>query len=87
MISLDENFIKRLVESSPDIIVAVDREGVIIYYNDGARQNLHYTQDEMIGQKVTRIYPSFDEAQRVMRAMRDSTDASRISGFETSHTE
>jgi len=83
MISLNENFIKRLVESSPDIIVAVDREGVIIYYNDGARQNLHYSQDEMIGEKVTRIYPSFDEAQRVMRAMRDSTDASRISSFET----
>jgi PAS domain S-box-containing protein len=83
MISLNHHYINRLVESSPDIIVAVDREGVIIYYNDGARQNLRYTPAEIIGQNVTRIYPSVNEAQRVMRAMRDSTDAGRISSFET----
>ena len=40
MFSLDQKYLERLVESSPDIIVAVDQEGTIIYYNDGARQNL-----------------------------------------------
>jgi len=83
MLSLDHNFIQQLVESSPDIIVAVNREGVIIFYNDGARRNLHYTSAEMIGEHVTRIYPSVDEARRVMKAMRDSSDSGRISNFET----
>ena len=83
MLTLDENFLHRLVESSPDIIIAVDREGTIIYYNDGARQNLHFSPAEIIGQKVTRIYPSEDEARRVMKAMRESPDGGRISNFET----
>jgi PAS domain S-box-containing protein len=83
MFSLDQKYLERLVESSPDIIVAVDREGTIIYYNDGARQNLRYSSAEMIGDKVTRIYPSHEEAQRVMTALRESTDHGRISNFET----
>lgn len=82
MFTLDHTYLRRLVESSPDIVVAVDREGIIIYYNDGARDNLRYTSGEMIGQKVTRLYPD-DEARRVMRAMRESHDAGRISSFET----
>ena len=70
MLSLDNNFLQSLVESSPDIIIAVDREGTIIFYNDGARKNLHYSADEIVGQKITTIYPSLDEARRVMKAMR-----------------
>ncbi|MGH7933432.1 MAG: response regulator, partial [Candidatus Binataceae bacterium] len=53
----------------------------IIYYNDGARRNLRYSAEEIIGEKVTRIYPSLEEARRVMKAMRDSTG--RIASFET----
>jgi PAS domain S-box-containing protein len=83
MLTLDQNYLKRLMESSPDIIVAVDREGTIIYYNDGARRVLRYTSEEIIGQKVTRIYASLDEARRVMKALRESTDGGRISSFET----
>ncbi|HUY17979.1 MAG TPA: response regulator [Candidatus Binataceae bacterium] len=83
MLSLDKNYLQRLVESSPDIIVAVDRQGVIIYYNDGARRSLHYGPAEIIGEQVTRIYPSVEEARRVMKAMRESADPGRISNFET----
>ncbi len=43
MLTLDQNYLKTLIESSPDIIIAVDRDGTIIYYNDGARRNLHYS--------------------------------------------
>jgi len=83
MLTLDQNYLKRLIESSPDIIIAVDREGTIIYYNDGARKNLRFSATEIIGQPVTRIYPTLEEAQRVMRAMRESADGGRISSFET----
>ncbi len=83
MFSLDQKYLQRLVESSPDMIVAVDSDGTIVYYNDGARRNLRYAPAEIIGEKVTRIYPSIEEARRVMSAMRDSNDGGRISNFET----
>ena len=83
MFSLDPKYIQRLVESSPDMIVAVDSDGTIVYYNDGARSQLHYSGQEMIGGKVLSIYPSIEEARRVMKAMRDSGDGGRVSNFET----
>jgi len=82
MLTLDDNYLQRLIESSPDIVIAVDREGTIIYYNDGARRNLRFTAAEIIGQKIDRIYPTLEEARRVMQAMRKSPDG-RISNFET----
>ena len=81
--SLDHKYLERLIESSNDIIVAVDTRGAVIYYNDGARKSLHYTHDEISGQSVVKLYPSVEEARRVMLAMRQSTDGGRISGFET----
>src|SRR6266851_2487088 len=81
--SLDHNYLQSLVESSPDIIIAVDRDGTIGYYNDGARKNLHYSPQEIIGQKVIGVYPSIEEARRVMKAMRDSSDQGKIENFET----
>jgi PAS domain S-box-containing protein len=83
MLTLDQNYLKRLMESSPDIIIAVDREGTIIYYSDGARRVLRYTTQEIIGQKVTRIYRSLEDARQVMTALRESLDGGRISSFET----
>ena len=83
MSSLDKKYFQRLIESSPDIIIAVDKSGTVNYYNDGARTSLGYSPDEMIGQNVTQVYSSLDEARSVMRAMRDSADKGRIAGFET----
>ena len=50
--SLDHNYLQRLVESSPDIVIAVNRDGTIIFYNDGARGNCA-TPGQIIGQKIT----------------------------------
>ena len=74
-----------LVESSPDIVVAVDRGGTVIYYNDGAEKGLGYTNAEIIGQNVGRIYPSLQEAHRVMAAMRsdDVGGPGKVKNFET----
>jgi PAS domain S-box-containing protein len=80
---LDQRHFRRLIESSPDIIIAVDKGGTINYYNEGARTSLGYNPDEIIGQTCTRIYSSIEEARRVMKAMRDSKDGGRIAGFET----
>jgi PAS domain S-box-containing protein len=83
MLPLDPKYLQRLVESSPDIIIAVDREGTITYYNDGARQNLGFDANEVIGQPCTRIYPTVEEARAVMKAMRESATPGRIANHET----
>ncbi len=82
---LPSSSFERLVESSPDIVVAVDRGGTVIYYNDGAEKGLGYTAAEIIGQNVNRLYPSMQEAHRVMAAMRDdeSGGPGKVKNFET----
>ena len=63
-------YFEKLLENSPDIVVAVDRRGSIVFYNDGARQTLGYTPEEVLGKPVTLLYPTLDAAREVMRAMR-----------------
>jgi PAS domain S-box-containing protein len=74
-------YFEKLVEHSPDIVVAVDRAGTIIFYNDGARQLLGYQSDEVLGEHVTRIYPDLVEARKVMNAMR--VGGGKVRTFET----
>jgi len=81
--SPDPKYLERLIESSPDIVIAVDNEGTVIYYNDGARQNLGYAPAEIIGQNCALIYGSIEEARKVMKAMRESPEHGRIASFET----
>jgi PAS domain S-box-containing protein len=78
-------YFERLVESSPDIVIAVDRSGTIIYYNDGAEKGLGYTAAEMLGQSVGRLYPSIQEAHRVMAVMRSDEfgGPGKVKNFET----
>lgn len=82
---LSKVYFERLGEISPDIIVAVDREGTIVFYNDGARRTLGYAPQEVIGRHVQLLYPDLEEAKRVMSAMRSvALDASGKPGnFET----
>ncbi len=70
-------YFEKLLENSPDIVVAVDRQGAIVFYNDGARQTLGYTSAEVLGKPVTLLYQSLDAARRVMRAMRESETGPR----------
>jgi len=78
-------YIEKLLENSPDIVVAVDRRGTITFYNDGARGALGYASDEVLGQHVTRLYPDLGEARKVMDAMRRGHDAKagQVKNFET----
>jgi len=78
---LPKVYFERLLETSPDIVVAVDRTGVVIFYNAGAEGSLGYNAHEVLGTPVERLYPSPEEARRVMQAMRDG--GGRVSTFET----
>jgi len=79
------HYLEQLIESSPDIVVAVDSTGVIVYYNDGAEKTLGYASAEILGDHVSKLYPSVDEAKRVMRAMRDDNGGGpgKVKNFET----
>jgi PAS domain S-box-containing protein len=68
---LSKRRLERLIARSTDIVVATDRKGMVIYYNDGATRSLGYTQEEILGKFVATLYPDLDEAKRVMAAMRD----------------
>ncbi len=83
--SLPLQYFQKLFESCPDIIIAVDKRGTITFYNDGARQNLGFSPDEVLGKNVLEIYPTMDEARRVMAAMRadDGDGKGRVRNFET----
>jgi PAS domain S-box-containing protein len=83
--ALPVQYFQKLVESCPDIIISVDKEGTITFYNDGARQNLGFAYEEVLGKNVLEIYPSIEEARRVMVAMRaDGGDGKgRVRNFET----
>jgi PAS domain S-box-containing protein len=83
--SLPAQYFQKLVESCPDIIISVDKKGIITFYNDGARQNLGFAYEEVLGKNVLEIYPSVEEARRVMAAMRadDGEGKGRVRNFET----
>ena len=78
-------YIEKLIESSPDIVVAVDRAGTIVFYNDGAYKTLGYTHDEVFAKHVTLLYPTLAEAKRVMTAMRagQAGTAQMVKNYET----
>ena len=71
-------YFEKLLESSPDIVVAVDRQGIIGFYNDGARRTLGYAPEEVLGQHVTRLYPDLAEARKVMAAMREGRNCETV---------
>lgn len=84
MKELPKIYFEKLLESSPDIVVAVDRRGTIIFYNDGAKQTLGHSATEVLGKNVALLYPSESEARRVMAALRSKGHAGegRIHNFE-----
>ena len=72
---LSKERLQTLISRSTDIVIATqskpDAKGVVAYYNDGASRSLGYKSDEILGRFVGQLYPSLDEAQRVMSAMRE----------------
>lgn len=83
--ALPVQYFQKLVESCPDIIISVDKQGTITFYNDGARQNLGFSYEEILGKNVLEIYPSLEEARKVMAAMRASNNGGKghVRNFET----
>ena len=85
MFQLPPVYFEHLLASSLDIVIAVDNEGQIIFYNDGAYRTLGYTFAEIRGKHVSTVYPNIEEARRVMAAMRGKEfgETGQVKNFET----
>jgi PAS domain S-box-containing protein len=77
--------LEQLVARSTDIVVGTDGGGTVVYYNDGAKRSLGYAAEEVLGTFVGHVYPSLDEAKRVMKAMRSPEHGGRgiVENFRT----
>ena len=66
------NFLKNIIISSVDGIIAADMKGKIIIFNQGAERLLGYTAEEALEQvHITQIYPE-GLAKDIMRRLRSS---------------
>ena len=75
--ALTKERLEQLIARSTDIVVATDRKGIVVSYNDGASKILGYRPEEVLGHFVGRLYPDLDEAKRVMTAMRSAGHGGR----------
>ncbi len=63
-------FLRNLISSSVDCVIAADKKGKILIFNDPARKLFGYTEDEAINRLTVReIYPG-NHAFEVMRNLR-----------------
>lgn len=76
-----KQYLKGLIESSPDAIISTNHEGNVVFFNKGAEVLLGYQRDEVIGQRVTVLYDSEERAKEVMRRMREGDGT--VLAFET----
>ncbi|HEJ84159.1 MAG TPA: PAS domain S-box protein, partial [Desulfobacteraceae bacterium] len=64
------DFMNKIIQSSPDAIMATDMKGNIIIWNQAAEETLGYRATDVIGKmNIDRIYPP-GTAKRVMQMMR-----------------
>ena len=62
-------FFRNLIESSVDGIIAADMKGKTLLFNEAAEKLLGYKAEEVIGEHITKIYPS-NEAYEIMAKLR-----------------
>jgi PAS domain S-box-containing protein len=65
-----KRYLTRLIESSTDAIVATDKQGNIVLFNEGAEILLGYRPEDVIGKPWMEIYDSKEHAKDLLREMR-----------------
>jgi PAS domain S-box-containing protein len=65
-----KRYLSRLIESSTDAIVATDKQGSIVLFNEGAEILLGHRPEDVIGKRWTELYDSEERAKEVLREMR-----------------
>lgn len=76
-----KRYLTRLIESSPDAIIATDRDGNIVLFNEGAESLLGYSGKEVVGRRAATLYGGEAGANEVVREMRKRGGS--VSGHES----
>jgi adenylate cyclase len=76
-----KRYLTRLIESSTDAIIATDKEGKVVLFNEGAETLLGYRSNDVIGRHATELYGDVERAREVAREMRKR--GGTVAGFES----
>jgi len=72
--------LSRLIESSPDAIIATDKNGNVTLFNEGAETLLGYRAEEAVGGSVALLYGGEAGVNEVLREMHKR--GGTVSGFD-----
>ena len=74
-------FLNGVLESAPDYaIAALDSEGRVLTWNEGARIMFGYTAEEMVGHSVTALLHADADGERPRQLLRDAARAGKAEG-------
>jgi PAS domain S-box-containing protein len=76
-----KRYLTRLIESSTDAIIATDKDGKVVLFNEGAETLLGYRADEVLGKSPADLYAREEQAREVAREMRKR--GGTVAGFES----
>jgi PAS domain S-box-containing protein len=76
-----KRYLTRLIESSPDAIIATDKDGTVLLFNGGAETLLGYRAAEVVGRPTAELYDSDERAKDVLIEMRKR--GGTASGYES----
>ena len=76
-----KRYLTRLIESSPDAIIATDKNEIVVLFNEGAETLLGYRVEEVIGRPTIELYDSEERAKDVLIEMRKR--GGTASGYES----
>ena len=77
------NYLQTLIESTPDAIIAVDKNGAVTEFNKASKDILGYSMDEVGKGDVTMLYAGgLNEAVRINSLLKSSEDG-KIKDVET----
>jgi PAS domain S-box-containing protein len=64
-LNASRGFAVNIIESSLDMIIAVDRDDRIVEFNKAAQKTFGYTPEEVLGQRVSMLYADEEEGKKV----------------------
>ena len=76
-----KRYLTRLIESSPDAIIATDKLGNVVLFNEGAETLLGYRASEVVGHPTAQLYENEDRSRELVLEMRKR--GGTASGFES----
>jgi len=77
-----KDHLARLIASSPEGIIAIDRQGNVTGFNERAQEILGYTADEVLGKPVDPLYFDPQAPHEIGRLLRAAPDG-KLSKYET----